>query len=59
MFVLLIAVVIAADVPELFSLGAFVLKYSPVHCLSNAFEYAQAGFESLITQIREMVDDLG
>ena len=54
LFALLIGVAVGADVPELFNISDFVSCYTPKFCLSNAFEYAEAGIESLALHFKDM-----
>lgn len=48
LFSLFFGTLLAADIPDLFDLAAFVGKYSPKICLSPPFEYAQANIEALV-----------
>ena len=54
LFALLIGVFTATDVPELFAIGRFISRFTPRSCLSNAFEYAEAGIESLVFHLQNM-----
>ena len=54
LFALLIGVAVGADVPELFNISNFLSCYTPRFCLSNSFEYAEAGIESLALHFKDM-----
>ncbi|KAK8857843.1 hypothetical protein M9Y10_012938 [Tritrichomonas musculus] len=48
LFSLFFGTLLAADIPDLFDLAAFVGKFAPKICLSPPFEYAQANIEALV-----------
>ncbi|OHT14634.1 hypothetical protein TRFO_14932 [Tritrichomonas foetus] len=48
LFSLFFGTLMAADLPDIFSLAAFIDCYAPKACLSPSFEYAQANMEALV-----------
>lgn len=51
LFILFYGVMCAADLPDLYGISSFVTNYTPAFCLTNSFEYAQAGIEALIIHL--------
>ena len=54
LFVLMFGVLMATDIPEFPGITNFIRKYSPTFCLTNAFDYAQAGIESLYVHLKSL-----
>ncbi|OHS92823.1 hypothetical protein TRFO_40866 [Tritrichomonas foetus] len=54
LFILMLGVLLSADIPEFASITNFIRVYSPTFCLSNSFDYAQAGIESLLVHIESL-----
>lgn len=54
LFILFFGVMCASDIPELFAISNFISKHTPAFCLTNSFEYAQAGIEALIIHMSEL-----
>ena len=48
LFSCLVGAVLASDVPDLFTIGDFIEKFSPQDCLTSTFEYSQATITALI-----------
>jgi len=54
LFVLLLGVYFGADLPEIYTISDLVTRFVPSFCLSNPFEYAQAGLEALVSHLSSL-----
>jgi hypothetical protein len=54
LFAYLIGVVLGADVPEFFSIGAFLARFTMKDSLSNALEYANAALSALTVHFQRL-----
>lgn len=54
LFILLLGILVASNSPEFASTASFLKNFSPTFCLSNVFEYAQAGIESMLLHITQL-----
>lgn len=54
LFSLLVGVVLASDLPDVQMLFNFIIQFTPRYCLSNSFEYAQAGITALMMHFQEV-----